>query len=187
MVQHLPNSSGSSEVGSGSGRVEGEEKEVHGGPPEVRLAERADSGGEGLDAPPEGWPLRRVISIEEDHLPHLLQGEPPPLLHQLSEEDEDEVQQEERDEEEGNTDLELNSIDQSITTHQQSPHPASVPTDPPASKERKKSRWTGKAPSSPRGQPVGKETYQQVKGFQNFKAYFSGVKSIVMPSCLALI
>uniref|UniRef100_A0A3Q3JGQ5 EF-hand domain-containing protein n=1 Tax=Monopterus albus TaxID=43700 RepID=A0A3Q3JGQ5_MONAL len=26
-----------------------------------------------LDASPDGWPLRRVISIEEDHLPHLLQ------------------------------------------------------------------------------------------------------------------
>ncbi len=26
------------------------------------------------DSPPDGWPLRRVISIEEDHLPHLLQG-----------------------------------------------------------------------------------------------------------------
>uniref|UniRef100_A0A669C503 Calcium release activated channel regulator 2A n=1 Tax=Oreochromis niloticus TaxID=8128 RepID=A0A669C503_ORENI len=37
-----------------------------------------------LDAPPDGWPLRRVISIEEDHLPHLLQGEPQPLLHQKS-------------------------------------------------------------------------------------------------------
>ncbi|XP_036419683.1 ras and EF-hand domain-containing protein homolog isoform X2 [Colossoma macropomum] len=37
-----------------------------------------------LDDPPEGWPLRRVISIEEDHLPHLLQGEPQPLLHQLA-------------------------------------------------------------------------------------------------------
>uniref|UniRef100_A0AAX7SWL3 EF-hand domain-containing protein n=1 Tax=Astatotilapia calliptera TaxID=8154 RepID=A0AAX7SWL3_ASTCA len=33
-----------------------------------------------LDAPPDGWPLRRVISIEEDHLPHLLQGGPQPLL-----------------------------------------------------------------------------------------------------------
>uniref|UniRef100_A0A3Q4MDW3 small monomeric GTPase n=1 Tax=Neolamprologus brichardi TaxID=32507 RepID=A0A3Q4MDW3_NEOBR len=33
-----------------------------------------------LDAPPDGWPLRRVISIEEDHLPHLLQGGSQPLL-----------------------------------------------------------------------------------------------------------
>uniref|UniRef100_A0A8C4NXZ2 Calcium release activated channel regulator 2Ab n=1 Tax=Dicentrarchus labrax TaxID=13489 RepID=A0A8C4NXZ2_DICLA len=48
---------------------------------------------EGLDAPPDGWPLRRVISIEEDHLAHLLHGGPQPLLHQLSEEeDESEVE-----------------------------------------------------------------------------------------------
>uniref|UniRef100_A0A8C6TLZ3 Calcium release activated channel regulator 2Ab n=1 Tax=Neogobius melanostomus TaxID=47308 RepID=A0A8C6TLZ3_9GOBI len=38
-------------------------------------------GGSGLS--PDGWPLRRVISIEEDHLPHLLHGGPQPLLHQL--------------------------------------------------------------------------------------------------------
>lgn len=39
-----------------------------------------------LDAPANGWPLRRVISIEEDHLPHLLQGGPQPFRRQLSEE-----------------------------------------------------------------------------------------------------
>ncbi|XP_077356851.1 EF-hand calcium-binding domain-containing protein 4B isoform X2 [Festucalex cinctus] len=43
-----------------------------------------------LDSPPGGWPLRRVISIEEDHLPHLLQGGPQLLLHQLSEEEDSE-------------------------------------------------------------------------------------------------
>ncbi|XP_049616547.1 EF-hand calcium-binding domain-containing protein 4B isoform X2 [Syngnathus scovelli] len=43
-----------------------------------------------LDSPPGGWPLRRVISIEEDHLPHLLQGGPQLLLHQLSEEEDGE-------------------------------------------------------------------------------------------------
>uniref|UniRef100_A0A3Q2CRA6 Calcium release activated channel regulator 2Ab n=1 Tax=Cyprinodon variegatus TaxID=28743 RepID=A0A3Q2CRA6_CYPVA len=45
-----------------------------------------------LDAPLDGWPLRRVISIEEDHLPHLLQGGPQPLLHQLNEEDQDDIE-----------------------------------------------------------------------------------------------
>uniref|UniRef100_M4A9T4 Calcium release activated channel regulator 2A n=1 Tax=Xiphophorus maculatus TaxID=8083 RepID=M4A9T4_XIPMA len=40
-----------------------------------------------LSEPTDDWPLRRVISIEEDHLPHLLQGGPQPLLHQLSEEE----------------------------------------------------------------------------------------------------
>uniref|UniRef100_A0A3B4A5U0 EF-hand domain-containing protein n=1 Tax=Periophthalmus magnuspinnatus TaxID=409849 RepID=A0A3B4A5U0_9GOBI len=47
----------------------------------------------GLDSPPDGWPLRRVISIEEDHLPHLLHGGPQPLLHQLSEEEEDDEEE----------------------------------------------------------------------------------------------
>uniref|UniRef100_A0A087XI69 Calcium release activated channel regulator 2A n=1 Tax=Poecilia formosa TaxID=48698 RepID=A0A087XI69_POEFO len=42
-----------------------------------------------LGEPTDGWPLRRVISIEEDHLPHLLQGGPQPLLHQLREEEDD--------------------------------------------------------------------------------------------------
>uniref|UniRef100_A0AAR2KFN0 EF-hand domain-containing protein n=1 Tax=Pygocentrus nattereri TaxID=42514 RepID=A0AAR2KFN0_PYGNA len=83
-----------------------------------------------LDDPPEGWPLRRVISIEEDHLPHLLQGEPQPLLHQLSE-----LQKRGEDE----TQIELNMMK-------------------PFSK-RKGGR--GGVPSSPRGQPVGKETLQK--------------------------
>uniref|UniRef100_A0A3P9KZ67 small monomeric GTPase n=1 Tax=Oryzias latipes TaxID=8090 RepID=A0A3P9KZ67_ORYLA len=48
---------------------------------------KAGTAEEFMDALPEGWPLRRVISIEEDHLPHLLQDGPQPLLHQLSEED----------------------------------------------------------------------------------------------------
>lgn len=39
-----------------------------------------------LDGLADGCPLRRVISIEEDHLPHLLQGGPPPFTCQLSEE-----------------------------------------------------------------------------------------------------
>ncbi|XP_062861094.1 EF-hand calcium-binding domain-containing protein 4B [Trichomycterus rosablanca] len=43
-----------------------------------------------LDDPPDGWPFRRIISIEEDHLPHLLQGDPCPFLHQLIEEEKEE-------------------------------------------------------------------------------------------------
>ncbi|KAM9772389.1 EF-hand calcium-binding domain-containing protein 4B isoform X2 [Syngnathus typhle] len=53
-----------------------------------KLEAKAD---EVLDSPPGGWPLRRVISIEEDHLPHLLQGGPQLLLHQLSEEEDGEA------------------------------------------------------------------------------------------------
>ncbi|KAM3588269.1 uncharacterized protein V6R79_025160 [Siganus canaliculatus] len=104
-----------------------------------------------LDAPPDGWPLRRVISIEEDHLPHLLQGGPQPLLHQLSEED-DEVDDEE--DEEPNSDIET-----SIAT----------PANPPSS--RPLTPAVGEAPPtrksrfalSSRGQPVGKEAQQKAK------------------------
>lgn len=108
-----------------------------------------------LDAPPDGFPLRRVISIEEDHLPHLLHGGPQPLLHQLSEEDDDEVGDEA--EEEAASDIET-SVALAVTP---TPTPTScqlqvVKTeDPPA----RKSRFA----LSSRGQPVGKET-QQVRG-----------------------
>lgn len=106
---------------------------------------------EGLDAPPDGWPLRRVISIEEDHLPHLLQGGPQLLLHQLSEEEDEE------EEDEAQSDIEssvVTAIDLSAT-----PPPSQIPVlaeNPLA----RKSRFSQakKTPLSPRGQPVGKET-----------------------------
>lgn len=41
-----------------------------------------------VHATTDGWPFHRVISIEEDHLPHLLQGDPYSLLHPLNEEKE---------------------------------------------------------------------------------------------------
>uniref|UniRef100_A0A8C1XH73 Calcium release activated channel regulator 2Ab n=1 Tax=Cyprinus carpio TaxID=7962 RepID=A0A8C1XH73_CYPCA len=88
------------------------------------------------DAPLDGWPLRRVISIEEDHLPHLLQGDPHLLLHQLSEEEEE-------------SNASLASAD--------SPLPVRV-------KKPSKKKWIREnMPSSARGQPVGKETLQQAK------------------------
>ncbi|KAL6116774.1 cracr2a [Pungitius sinensis] len=109
-----------------------------------------------LDAPPDGWPLRRVISIEEDHLPHLLQGGPQPLLHQLSEE-EDEM----ADEEEGaQSDLE-SSVVLAADPSAAPPPPSHVPVlteAPPARKSRVK-----RTPMSPRGQPVGKETHQNTR------------------------
>ncbi|XP_077450047.1 EF-hand calcium-binding domain-containing protein 4B isoform X2 [Stigmatopora argus] len=55
-----------------------------------RTETKPDVADEAPDSPPGGWPLRRVISIEEDHLPHLLQGGPQLLLHQLSEEEDGE-------------------------------------------------------------------------------------------------
>uniref|UniRef100_A0A7N8Y283 Calcium release activated channel regulator 2Ab n=1 Tax=Mastacembelus armatus TaxID=205130 RepID=A0A7N8Y283_9TELE len=57
---------------------------------EVEIENKTRVEEEVLDSPPDGWPLRRVISIEEDHLPHLLQGGPQPLMHQLSEEEDEE-------------------------------------------------------------------------------------------------
>nr|XP_046234962.1 EF-hand calcium-binding domain-containing protein 4B isoform X2 [Scatophagus argus] len=104
-----------------------------------------------LDAPPDGWPLRRVISIEEDHLPHLLQGGPQPLLHQLSEE-EDELDNEE--EEEVQSEIET-SVAMAATPPSNDPL-APVSREAPLAR---KSRFT----LSPRGQPVGKETQQKAK------------------------
>ncbi|XP_044041487.1 EF-hand calcium-binding domain-containing protein 4B isoform X1 [Siniperca chuatsi] len=116
-----------------------------------------------LDAPLDGWPLRRVISIEEDHLPHLLQGGPQPLLHQLSEEeDEEEDEVDDEEEEEAQSDIET-SVVADLSAAPPSSHPV-VPLSaeaPPA----RKSRFTRtkKTPVSPRGQPVGKETQQKAK------------------------
>uniref|UniRef100_A0A9J7YSM6 Calcium release activated channel regulator 2Ab n=1 Tax=Cyprinus carpio carpio TaxID=630221 RepID=A0A9J7YSM6_CYPCA len=88
------------------------------------------------DAPLDGWPLRRVISIEEDHLPHLLQGDPHLLLHQLSEEEEE-------------SNASLASADSPLAVRVKKPS---------------KKKWIREnMPSSARGQPVGKETLQQAK------------------------
>ncbi|XP_062415971.1 EF-hand calcium-binding domain-containing protein 4B isoform X2 [Pungitius pungitius] len=121
----------------------------------VEVKKKTGAKEEVLDAPPDGWPLRRVISIEEDHLPHLLQGGPQPLLHQLSEEEDemaDEEEEEEEEEEEGaQSDLESSVV----------PPPSHVPVSaeaPPARKSRVK-----KTPMSPRGQSVGKETHQNAR------------------------
>ncbi|KAL2102166.1 hypothetical protein ACEWY4_001334 [Coilia grayii] len=160
VVQHVHSSNYTTSMGGQ--KMENNDKEIHEGPSEAQTGQRPDAGSENLDAPLGGWPLRRVISIEEDHLPHLLQGEPPPLLHQLSEEEEDEVQQSKSGEEEGNTVLELNSVDSTLTMQEQPQHPA-IMANMPAWKGRKKSGRADSTPSSLRGQPVGKETHQQVK------------------------
>lgn len=106
-----------------------------------------------LDGPPDGWPLRRVISIEEDHLPHLLQGGPQPLLHQLSEEDDED----DEEEDEAQSDLESSvvmAVDLLAT-----PPSSQVPVSAEAPPARKSLfARTKKAPTSPRRQPVGKET-----------------------------
>ncbi|KAJ0056912.1 hypothetical protein NL108_000715 [Boleophthalmus pectinirostris] len=118
----------------------------------------------GLDSPPDGWPLRRVISIEEDHLPHLLHGGPQPLLHQLSEEEEED----EEEAEEAQSDIEASVVtDLSSTALRSSSEPIDI-TQP------KKSlfTWARKTPMSPRGQPVGKET-QQVGPQCIFYMYFN--------------
>ncbi|XP_077565813.1 EF-hand calcium-binding domain-containing protein 4B isoform X1 [Stigmatopora nigra] len=86
-----------------------------------RMDPKPDVADEAPDSPPDGWPLRRVISIEEDHLPHLLQGGPQLLLHQLSEEEDGEEVR--------------------------------------GRSESGKAGILKETPTSPRGQPVGKETH----------------------------
>ncbi|XP_068573521.1 EF-hand calcium-binding domain-containing protein 4B isoform X2 [Cebidichthys violaceus] len=111
-----------------------------------------------LDAPPDGWPLRRVISIEEDHLPHLLHGGPQLLLHQLSEE-EDELDDEE--EEEAQSDFETSVVlAADLSNNPPSSHLPVSAEAPPARKSRS-THAKKKTPMSPRGQPVGKETQQK--------------------------
>ncbi|KAM8740532.1 EF-hand calcium-binding domain-containing protein 4B [Acanthopagrus schlegelii] len=112
----------------------------------AEMEKKAGVEDEVLDAPPDGWPLRRVISIEEDHLPHLLQGGPQLLLHQLSEED-DEAEEEE--EEEVQSDSET-SVGMAATPPSGR---AVVPVLGETSVARK-SRFR----MSPRRPPVGKET-----------------------------
>lgn len=112
-----------------------------------------------LDAPPDGWPLRRVISIEEDHLPHLLHGGPQPLLHQLSEE-EDEEEEDDEGEEGAQSDVEP-AVATAAADIPASPTPSHIPVLVGLPPERR-SRFARakKTPTSPRGQPVGKETQQ---------------------------
>uniref|UniRef100_A0A8C2Q478 Ras and EF-hand domain-containing protein-like n=1 Tax=Cyprinus carpio TaxID=7962 RepID=A0A8C2Q478_CYPCA len=104
------------------------------------------------DAPLDGWPLRRVISIEEDHLPHLLQGDPHLLLHQLSEEEEE-------------SNASLASADSSLPVRVKKPS---------------KKKWIREnMPSSARGQPVGKETLQSAASPQRlFKVILVGNSSV---------
>ncbi|KAK2859007.1 hypothetical protein Q5P01_003627 [Channa striata] len=113
-----------------------------------------------FDAPPDGWPLRRVISIEEDHLPHLLQGGPQLLMHQLSEE---EAEEDNEGEEEAQSDSESSAV---VAVDLSAVSPSShLPVLAKALPTRK-SRFSRskKTPTSPRGQPVGKETQHTKEG-----------------------
>ncbi|XP_014003401.2 EF-hand calcium-binding domain-containing protein 4B [Salmo salar] len=83
-------------------------------------------------------PLQRIISIEEDHLPQLLQDDYHVQLCEWSEEAEEEGEEEEHIE------LQMNSIYP----------PSSLPTREQQPADTRESE----TPTSPRGQPVGKET-----------------------------
>ncbi|XP_061571223.1 EF-hand calcium-binding domain-containing protein 4B [Cololabis saira] len=126
------------------------------GEPEKRAGPEKGAGleEEALDAPPDGWPLRRVISIEEDHLPHLLAAGAEPFLHQLSEEDDD------GDESEAQSDAEPAVA---MATDAAPPRPLTVPTGAPPKTESRHRRSKKKTPAFPRGQPVGRETQEKVK------------------------
>ncbi|XP_051815261.1 EF-hand calcium-binding domain-containing protein 4B isoform X2 [Acanthochromis polyacanthus] len=134
-------------------RVMGKERERS---RKVEIEKKAGVEEEVLDAPPDGWPLRRVISIEEDHLPHLLQGGTQLLLHQLSEEEDDE-----EEEEEVQSDIESGVVATDLSA---TPPSSQIPASKEASPARK-SCFTGtkKTPAFPRGQPVGKEAQQKAK------------------------
>ncbi|KAM9334453.1 EF-hand calcium-binding domain-containing protein 4B [Symphorus nematophorus] len=109
-----------------------------------------------LDAPPDGWPLRRVISIEEDHLPHLLHGGPQPLMHQLSEEEDEE----DEEEEDAQSDVETSVV---MADTPPSSRPLVPVSGEVAAAIKSRLHPSKKTPLSPRGQPVGKETQQKAK------------------------
>lgn len=94
-----------------------------------------------LDAPADGWPLRRVVSIEEDHL---LQGGPQPFTHQLSEEEA------------------LSDDEASLVKGVFVPPPSGLTPGDTEAPAAKKSPLTQvkKTQVSPRGQPVWNETQQ---------------------------
>lgn len=129
--------------------------------PEIERKTGVDE--EVLDSPPDGWPLRRVISIEEDHLPHLLHGGPQPLLHQLSEEEVDE-----EEEEEGHSDFETSVAVAADLTNSLSSHTLASATGENSPVRRYSFNRAKKTPMSPRGQPVGKETQQVCPQTQTF-------------------
>ncbi|XP_012688537.2 EF-hand calcium-binding domain-containing protein 4B [Clupea harengus] len=105
--------------------------------------------------------LQRIISIEEDHLPDLLQEERRPQLHQWSEEE---------DLEEG-IDLQMSNI---YPPRSSTPSSEGRPSD---------------APTSPRHQPVGKETICSAEGASSspdrlFKIVLVGNSSVGKTSLL---
>ncbi|XP_034435006.1 ras and EF-hand domain-containing protein homolog isoform X2 [Hippoglossus hippoglossus] len=120
-----------------------------------------------LDSPIDGWPLRRVISIEEDHLPHLLQGGPQLLLHQLSEEEDEEDDDEEEDAASAQSDIEPTVVMAADVPAAPTSSRVPVPAEAPVAR---KSRLglAKKTPMSPRGQPVGKETQQKTREVELF-------------------
>ncbi|XP_076861245.1 EF-hand calcium-binding domain-containing protein 4B isoform X2 [Brachyhypopomus gauderio] len=80
---------------SGAG-ADGMSRSAEHGPSACWSPAAVSPGLDGRDAPPEAWHFHRVISIEEDHLPNLLQGDPHVLLHQLAEEEEKGLQEEDQ-------------------------------------------------------------------------------------------
>ncbi|XP_052008897.1 EF-hand calcium-binding domain-containing protein 4B isoform X2 [Xyrauchen texanus] len=110
--------------------------------------------------------LQRIISIEEDHLPHLLQQGFQKQLTQWSENEELE---------DANIDLHMSNIYPATST------PTSV-SPPPGSRD-------AHTPTSPRGQPVGKETVQSEEGASSgpdrlFKIILVGNSSVGKTSLL---
>ena len=121
-----------------------------------------------LDAPPDGWPLRRVISIEEDHLPHLLQGGP--LMHQLSEGEEAGEAGEEEEEAKG---------------------AMYRAAEAPPKRELRRTRSKKRTPASPRRRPVGRES-QRVSRRELIRVYSAPLlqkkkKGMILTSCQFIV
>ncbi|KAJ8262454.1 hypothetical protein GJAV_G00166660 [Gymnothorax javanicus] len=131
--------------------------------------------------------LQRIISIEEDPLPHLLQQHYQAQLQQCSEEEEEEEEEEKEGEE--RVDLGVSDIYPSTCS--------SALPDSPAADSRAHPHLSNPGtpldetdrPPSPRGQPVGKETVLQEEGVAStpdrlFKIVLVGNSSVGKTSLL---
>ncbi|KAK6318027.1 hypothetical protein J4Q44_G00113180 [Coregonus suidteri] len=117
------------------------------------------------DSKPPHRPLQRIISIEEDHLPQLLQDDYQAQLWEWREEAEDDK----------HIELQMNSIN--------------PPSSPPSREQQPVDTRETETPTSPRGQPAGKETMVNEEGAASapdrlFKIILVGNSSVGKTSLL---
>ncbi|KAG9335198.1 hypothetical protein JZ751_005550 [Albula glossodonta] len=140
-----------------------------------------EGGGDSRKGATGRWQLQRIVSIEEDPLPQVLQRGLGSQLQEWSEEDEEDDNNEDEGE---HTDLEMSEIHPTAPTSAAAPQGA-----PPSARHMGPSLKDKDTPSSPRGQPVGKETIVHEEGVVStpdrlFKIVLVGNSSVGKTSLL---